>query len=37
VALLLPGFGSVTPLGTVTVAVSEMLPLAEEDIVPFAL
>ena len=37
VALLLAVFGSVTPLGAVTVAVSEIEPVAEALIVPVAL
>ena len=37
VALLLAGIGSVTPLGTVTVAVLEMEPVADALIVPVAL
>ena len=34
VALLLARFGSATPLGAVTVAVSEMVPVADPLIVP---
>jgi hypothetical protein len=37
VALLLAGVGSVTPLGTVTVAVLEMEPVADALTVPVAL
>ena len=37
VALLFAVFGSVTPLGAVTVAVSEIEPVAEALIVPVAL
>ena len=37
VALLLARSGSVTPLGAVTVAVSETLPVADDLIRPFAL
>ena len=37
VALLLARFGSVTPLGTATLAVSEIEPLAKALIVPVAL
>ena len=37
VALLLPVFGSVTRLGAVAVAVSEIEPVAEALIVPVAL
>ncbi len=36
-ALLFAVFGSVTPLGAVTVAVSEIEPVAEALIVPVAL
>ncbi len=37
VALLLARLESVTPLGAVTLAVSESVPVADELIVPFAL
>ena len=37
VALLFAGLGSVTPLGAVTIAVSESVPVADELIFPFAL
>jgi hypothetical protein len=36
VALLLAGLGSITPVGAVTVAVFEMVPLADEGINPVA-
>ena len=37
VALLLAELGSITPFGAVTVAVSEIVPLADKEIVPFAI
>ena len=36
IAVLLAEFGSFTPFGVVTVAVSEIVPVADEGIVPFA-